>query len=53
MVAGVFGGLGSFYSVDPTVLRLAFLLVLLLTGVLPGIILYFVAAFVVPVKPSR
>ena len=50
-LAGVFGGLGAYYSVDPTVLRIAFVVFLLITGVFPGVLIYIMAALIIPVEP--
>lgn len=47
MVAGVLGGLGEYLSIDPTLLRLAFVALALLTD-LPLIIAYIIMAIVVP-----
>ncbi|MGE5249304.1 MAG: PspC domain-containing protein [Bacteroidota bacterium] len=50
MLAGVCAGLGNYLNIDPTVVRLLFVLGLFLTG--PGILLaYLVLAVVVP--PER
>ena len=47
MVAGVCAGLGEYLHIDPTVVRLLFLLALFLTG--PGILVaYLVMAIIVP-----
>lgn len=51
VLSGVFGGLGEYFDVDPTVLRLAFILFVVLTGVFPGVIAYIIAALVVPKHP--
>lgn len=48
MIAGVFGGLGEYFNMDPTVLRLMGLVIALLTGIIPMIILYLLAAFIIP-----
>lgn len=48
--AGVFGGLGEYFGVDPVVLRLAFVFVLLATAVIPGLIAYAAAIFIVPAR---
>lgn len=48
--AGVFGGLGEYFDVDPVVLRLAFVFVLLATAVIPGLIAYAAAIFIVPAR---
>jgi len=50
--AGIFGGLGEYFNIDPTILRLLWLLVLVLTAFVPGIIVYIIAIFVVPKKPG-
>jgi phage shock protein PspC (stress-responsive transcriptional regulator) len=46
MIAGVCGGLGKYFSVDPTIVRLVFLLLLILGG--SGFLLYIVLWIVVP-----
>ncbi len=48
--AGVFGSLGEYFDVDPVVLRLAFVFVLLATAVIPGLIAYAAAIFIVPAR---
>jgi phage shock protein PspC (stress-responsive transcriptional regulator) len=50
VVAGIFGGLGEYYDIDPVLLRLFWLLVVVSTGVVPGIIVYMIAILVVPKK---
>ena len=48
-VAGVCGGLGEYFNVDPTLVRLGVILVsLLLGGGIGGIIAYIVASLVIP-----
>ena len=49
--AGVLGGIGEYFEIDPTILRLAYILVSILTGIFPAIIGYVIAAIVVPKKP--
>lgn len=49
-LAGVCGGLGEYLGVDSTLIRLAWVFVTLLTGILPGTIVYIVAAVVIPNK---
>lgn len=47
MIAGVCAGLGEYLSIDPTVVRLLFLLAFFLTG--PGILIaYLIMAVIVP-----
>ncbi len=51
VLTGVIGGIGEYFSVDPTVLRIAFVVLVLITGVFPGIIAYIIAYFLIPEKP--
>jgi len=39
-IAGLFGGLGDAFRIDPTYLRLAFIVIALVTGVVPALIGY-------------
>jgi phage shock protein C len=45
---GVIGGVGEYFDVDPVILRLLWILVLVFTGFIPGIIAYIIACLVVP-----
>lgn len=47
MLCGVCGGLGEYLGIDPTVVRLLVVL-LSLSSVGMGVIIYFVAAFIIP-----
>jgi phage shock protein C len=51
VLTGVIGGIGEYFSIDPTVLRIAFVVLVLITGVFPGIIAYIIAYFIIPEKP--
>ena len=51
MIAGVCGGLGQYANIDPTLIRLAVVLLFFLTG--PGIVLaYLVTALIIPEEPA-
>ncbi|OHA92020.1 MAG: hypothetical protein A3J09_00785 [Candidatus Zambryskibacteria bacterium RIFCSPLOWO2_02_FULL_51_21] len=50
--AGICGGLGEYFNVDPVLLRLFWLLVVIFTGFFPGVVAYIFAALVVPKKPA-
>ena len=50
ILAGIFGGLGEYFDIDPTLLRLAWLLVFVFTGFFPGLLAYLVAVIIVPLK---
>jgi phage shock protein C len=47
-ISGVCGGIATYFGVDSTVIRLAWIIFTVLTGVLPGIIAYIIAAIVMP-----
>ncbi len=48
-LAGVCGGLGEYFSIDPTLVRILFVILALAGG--PGIILYIILALIVPEEP--
>jgi phage shock protein C len=49
MIAGVCGGLAAYFAVDVTVVRLVWAVVTVLTGVIPGSLVYLLFVIVVPV----
>lgn len=49
---GVIGGVGEYFDVDPVLLRVVWLLVVIFTGIFPGIITYLIACLIVPQKPA-
>ncbi len=51
--AGILGGLGEYLEIDPTILRLIYILVAILTGLAPAIIGYIIAYLIVPQKPHH
>lgn len=51
VVAGIFGGIGDYFDVDPVILRLGYVLLTAISGFLPCIVAYIIAMFVVPKKP--
>jgi phage shock protein C len=46
--AGIIGGAGEYFEVDPVLLRVAYLLIVAFTGFIPGIIAYILAGLIVP-----
>ena len=51
MLGGVLGGLAERLGTDPTLVRLAFVALTLVTGLWAGVVLYLVALIVVPEAP--
>lgn len=52
-LAGVCGGIAEYFSVDPTLVRLAYVFLTIISGVAPGILAYIIAAAIMPKHPSR
>lgn len=52
IVGGVLGGFAEYLKVDPTVVRLAYVGLSLITGIIPGILFYIFAVFIVPEKEN-
>lgn len=50
MIAGVCGGLGEYLGVDPTIIRLLWAIITLLAWLWPGVLIYIIAALVIPKK---
>jgi phage shock protein C len=48
VLSGVCGGIAEYYGSDPTAVRLAALVIGLFTGIFPMVIVYIIAALVVP-----
>lgn len=49
MIAGVCAGIGEYFSIDPTVVRLGFIIFACMGG--SGILAYIIASVIIPVKP--
>ncbi len=48
MIAGVCGGLGEYLNVDPTVIRLIWAILSVISVGFPGIVIYIIAALIFP-----
>jgi len=53
VISGICGGVGEYFNIDPVLIRLIWLLVVIFTGVVPGVIAYIIAAFIVPEHPQH
>ena len=51
VLAGICGGLGEYFDVDATVIRLFWLLIVIFSGIFPGVIAYILALFLIPKAP--
>lgn len=50
MLAGICGGLAEYFDVDPSLVRLATVLLCLYAGT--GLLIYIIAAIIIPEDPS-
>jgi phage shock protein C len=51
MVAGICGGMGELYEIDPTLIRLALVFLGLATAIVPLLVAYIVGAIIIPLGP--
>ncbi|MDO8611702.1 MAG: PspC domain-containing protein [Dehalococcoidia bacterium] len=51
-LAGVLGGVAEYLGLDPSLVRLVYLIVTILTGFVPGIFLYVAMAIIIPLEPK-
>jgi len=52
-IAGILGGLGELFDIDPTLLRLLFVFIGLATGMIPLIVAYLVGWIIIPGGKSQ
>ena len=52
-LSGLCGGIAETYGFDPTLVRLAFVFLLIFTGFVPMILLYIAGMIIVPDRPSQ
>ena len=50
VLAGVLAGIAEYFNYDPTLVRLLFVLLVLVTGIVPGVLVYILAVLVMPKK---
>ncbi len=50
MVAGVCGGIGEYFNVDPTLIRLAWVFLSMPLAIAGGIVAYGLAALIIPIE---
>jgi len=53
LIGGICGGLGEYFDVDPTILRISWVAITVFSGVLPGVLVYCIALFIVPQTPPE
>ena len=53
MLAGVCGGLGEMLDIDPTIIRLIFVFVGIVSAVFPLLIAYIIGWIIIPENPDQ
>ncbi len=51
-IFGICGGIGETYDLDPTLVRLGFILLCFATGILPMVLTYIIAWVIIPQKSA-
>ncbi len=51
ILAGVLSGFAEYFNHDATLWRFGFIVFLILTGFMPGVLIYIVAWFIIPQNP--
>ncbi len=50
MISGVCGGIAEYFNIDPTIVRVAYVLLSVLSAGFPGIIVYIILMLIMPVE---
>ena len=51
-IGGVLGGLAKHFNIDPTLLRVGYLLVSVLSAAFPGLLVYILLWIIIPAEPE-
>lgn len=51
-ISGLCAGIAEYLNVDPSIIRLLWVMATIFTGLFPGVLAYIVGALVVPPKPK-
>ncbi len=49
-LAGICGALGEFTNIDPTLIRLLFVFIALITGIMPLVVTYLIGWIIIPTE---
>ena len=50
IITGVCAGIADYFDLDPTIVRLGYVLLSIFTAVLPGVVFYIIASIVMPME---
>jgi phage shock protein C len=51
-IFGVLGGIAGYFGLDPSLVRIGYVLMTFFTLVVPGVLLYWLMYFIVPLEPK-
>lgn len=51
MIAGVCGGIGEYFNIDPTIIRLLWVFLIIGSFIFGGVIAYIIAVIIIPDRP--
>lgn len=51
VLAGVCGGLGDYFNIDPTIIRIIYVLLTVFSAAFPGVVAYIIMALIIPQEP--
>ena len=51
-IFGICGGIGEYFDIDPTVIRVIAIIAGIATAVLPSVVAYLIAWLIIPKKPE-
>jgi phage shock protein C len=51
-IAGVCGGIAEYFDIDASLVRLGWIVLTVITGIIPGAVAYVIAAIIIPQKPD-
>jgi phage shock protein C len=53
MLGGICGGLGEYFEIDVTLIRLVFVAISLVTAIIPMVIFYLIAWIIIPIEEPK
>ncbi len=51
-ISGVCGGIAEYFDVDPTIIRIAWVIISVFSASVPGLLIYFLCAIIIPDEPD-
>ena len=53
VLTGLLGGIGEYFDIDPSLIRVGYVFLTVFTGIFLGVISYFIASLAVPERPAK